>query len=151
MDEVKNSIIKENMLAANSVTDSLLTPIDFTKEPVIAIRDIESSGISLLDAVIDSAMKRDEENMKSNQPIIDRMRIEVYKYAVDHLDPTDRFEFSIDDVYVVWQTKVLQNWKALLSTNLPDGMYYECTYNGDKNEIYFDAYKKFENRVIPFE
>ena len=29
-----------------------------------------------------------------------------------------------------------------------DGMYYEVTYNGDKDEIYFDAYKKFENRCI---
>lgn len=29
------------------------------------------------------------------------------------------------------------------------GMYYELTYNGDKNELYFDAYKKWEN--IKFE
>lgn len=27
-------------------------------------------------------------------------------------------------------------------------MYYECTYNGDKNELYFDAYKKWENKCI---
>ena len=26
-----------------------------------------------------------------------------------------------------------------------DGMYYEITYNGDKNELYFDAYKKWKN------
>lgn len=49
------------------------------------------------------------------------------------------------DVYVVWNVKVLQNNKALLATPLPDNMYYEVTYNGDKNEIYFDAYKKLEN------
>ena len=42
--------------------------------------------------------------------------------------------------------KVLQNNKALLSTPLPDGMYYEFTYNGDKAMAYLDAYKKFENR-----
>ena len=30
-----------------------------------------------------------------------------------------------------------------------DGMYYELTYNGDTNEWYLDAYKKFENKVIP--
>ena len=41
----------------------------------------------------------------------------------------------------VWSCKTLQNNKALLSTNISDGMYYECTYNGDKNELYFDAYK----------
>ena len=27
-------------------------------------------------------------------------------------------------------------------------MYYEITYNGDKNETYFDAYKKWENFVV---
>ena len=27
-------------------------------------------------------------------------------------------------------------------------MYYELTYNGDKKELYLDAYKKFENRCI---
>ena len=32
---------------------------------------------------------------------------------------------------------------------LLDGMYYELTFNGDKGEWYLDAYKKFENQVIP--
>ena len=27
-------------------------------------------------------------------------------------------------------------------------MYYELTYNGDKQEWYLDTYKKFENRVV---
>ena len=46
---------------------------------------------------------------------------------------------------MVWYSKSLQNHKGLFSTPLADGMYYEITYNGDKNELYFDAYKKFEN------
>ena len=54
----------------------------------------------------------------------------------------------VEDVFVVWCCKTLQNNKALLSTTLFDGMYYECTYNGDKDELYFDAYKKWENRCI---
>ena len=41
--------------------------------------------------------------------------------------------------------KTLQNSKALVSTTLFDGMYYELTYNGDKKELYLDAYKKWEN------
>jgi len=53
-----------------------------------------------------------------------------------------------DDTYVVWFCKTLQNWKALISTTIPDGMYYEVTYNGDKKEIYLDAYKKCENVVV---
>lgn len=73
--------------------------------------------------------------------------IEIVKnYVLEHLDKTEAVpEFS---VYIVWQCKALQNWKFLLSTSLPDGMYYELTYNGDKNEWYLDAYKKFENRCI---
>lgn len=54
-----------------------------------------------------------------------------------------------DDVYVVWTCKTLQNNKALLGTPLPDRMYYEITYNGDKKEAYFDAYTKVANICIP--
>lgn len=72
----------------------------------------------------------------------------VLDYVQAHLDVTDDIKASIDDIYVVWFCKTLQNWKALISTTLPDGMYYEVTYNGDKKEIYLDAYKKFENKCI---
>ncbi len=70
----------------------------------------------------------------------------VRDYTNKHTDKSD--EVPAFDVFVVWQSKVLQNNKALLSTTLHDGMYYEVTYNGDKDEIYFDAYKKFENICI---
>ena len=72
----------------------------------------------------------------------------VLDYVRAHLDVTDNGNVSINDIYVVWFCKTLQNWKALISTTLPDGMYYEVTYNGDKKEIYLDAYKKFENKHI---
>jgi len=52
------------------------------------------------------------------------------------------------EVYVVWFSKTLQNWKALLSTTLSDGMYYEVTHNGDKNETYCDAYRKVANFAV---
>ena len=71
----------------------------------------------------------------------------VAAYVNEHLDKTDNCRgICPDDVYIVWMCKVLQNNKALLSTPLPDGMYYEFTYNGDKAMAYLDAYKKFENR-----
>ena len=72
----------------------------------------------------------------------------VMNYVNEHLDKTDNMQIELNDVYVVWFCKTLQNWKCLLSTNLPDGMYYEVTFNGDKQELYLDAYKKFENRCI---
>ena len=65
-----------------------------------------------------------------------------------HVDKTDNVKITTDDVYVVWICKALQNWKALVSTSLCDGMYYEITYNGDKEEAYIDTYKKWENFVV---
>ena len=70
----------------------------------------------------------------------------IVEYVLTHLDATDKI--SQFDVYTVWKCKTLQNWKYLFSTTLPDGMYYELTYNGDAKEWYLDAYKKFENKVI---
>lgn len=70
----------------------------------------------------------------------------VRDYINEHLDQTDNIPFF--DVYLVWMCKALQNWKFLISSTLADGMYYELTYNGDKDEWYLDAYKKFENRVV---
>lgn len=72
----------------------------------------------------------------------------ICDYANAHLDKSDNIQITTDNVYVVWQVKVLQNWKALVSTTLPDGMYYEVTHNGDKNETYVDCYKKFENFTV---
>ena len=70
----------------------------------------------------------------------------VNDYILNHLDKTDHIaEISS---YIVWKCKALQNWKYLISSDLPDGMYYELTYNGDSKEWYLDAYKKFENKVI---
>lgn len=57
-------------------------------------------------------------------------------------------DIDIDNVFVVWSCKTLQNYKALLSTNIADGIYAEYTYNGDKEELYEDVYRKLTNRCI---
>ena len=53
--------------------------------------------------------------------------------------------FSIDEVYVVWFAYTLGNWKALCSTSLPDGRYYEVTFNRDKSVAFVDTYRKTHN------
>lgn len=73
----------------------------------------------------------------------------VVKYANEHLDNTDGKKITEDDVFIVWMCKTLQNSKAMVSTTLFNGMYYELTYNGNKKELYLDAYKKWENKAIP--
>ena len=70
---------------------------------------------------------------------------EVAESTNKHLGTSDNKKITSDDAFMVWCCKTLQNNKALLSTTLFDGMYYECTYNGDKPEMYIDAYKKWEN------
>lgn len=52
----------------------------------------------------------------------------VRDYFNSHVDVTDKKQITLDDVFVVWWCKTLQNWKALVSTTVPDGMYYEVTY-----------------------
>lgn len=47
--------------------------------------------------------------------------------------------------YVVWFAKTLGNWKALVSTDLISGQYWEVTYNGAKEEAYVDHYNKVSN------
>ena len=66
----------------------------------------------------------------------------------EHVEITDNKKLTESEVFVVWFSKTLQNWKALVSTTISDGMYYEVTYNGDKKETYLDAYKKWENVCV---
>ena len=87
----------------------------------------------------------------NDKEFIEVCKEKVKDYANEHLDKSDNVQITIDNVFVVWQCKTLQNNKALLSTTLFDGMYYELTYNGDKKELYLDAYKKFENKCFRLE
>lgn len=84
----------------------------------------------------------------SNKEFVQKCKLLVRNYFNSNSDKSDNFSISDEDIYVVWLCKVLQNHKALLSTSVSDGMYYEITYNGDKDEFYFDAYKKWENKCI---
>jgi hypothetical protein len=57
----------------------------------------------------------------------------------------DHPTFSEDEVYVVWFCYTLGNWKALCSTTLPDGRYYEVTYSKERNVGFVDTYRKTHN------
>lgn len=72
----------------------------------------------------------------------------IVKYFNDYVDKTDKKQITDEDVFIVWSCKTLQNNKALVSTTISDGMYYELTYNGDKKELYVDAYKKWDNMMV---
>ena len=72
----------------------------------------------------------------------------IVSYYNKNVNKTDNKIITEDDVYVVWSCKTLQNYKALASTTVPDGIYYEITHNGNKNETYFDVSERLENFVV---
>jgi hypothetical protein len=86
--------------------------------------------------------------MDVNKLLIKAKRI-VAKYYNEQVEKTDKFELTEDQIYIVWFCKTLQNWKAMVSTTISDGMYYEVTYNGNSEESYVDAYKKWQNICFP--
>ena len=85
--------------------------------------------------------------MKNND--FEKLCIEtIVDYFNNRVEITDDMKITEENVFIVWCCKTLQNNKALLSTTVSDGMYYELTYTGDKEELYLDAYKKWENICI---
>lgn len=68
---------------------------------------------------------------------------------VEWYNHNNKEQITLENVFVVWACKTLQNYKALLSTTVSgDGIYVEYTFNGDKQEMYEDVYKKLTNRCI---
>lgn len=55
---------------------------------------------------------------------------------------------KINDVFIVWSCKTLQNSKALLSARNKGAKYYEFTLNGDEGVIYVDCYNKAKHYEI---
>ena len=81
----------------------------------------------------------------SNREFIKFAKDKVAHYTFDVLG----YKQTSIEIFVVWQAKVLQNYKALLATDIKDDQhYYEVTYNGDKKELYLDVYDKQENKCF---
>jgi hypothetical protein len=86
-----------------------------------------------------------------NDDFLNLCKKTIVNYYNEHVEKTDNFNIDESQIFIVWVCKTLQNNKALVSTTVSDGMYYELTYNGDKKELYLDAYKKWENKCIKLE
>ena len=81
----------------------------------------------------------------TNQEFIDYAKFKVQQWLWRNADDMDGI--STDDIFVVWYYKALQNHKALLATRFTNH-YFECTFNGDKGEMYMDVYDKLENKCF---
>lgn len=84
--------------------------------------------------------RKEEQKDMGNTEFTEKAKELVREYTEYNTPDVPVFE-----VYVVWNAYILGNMKALLSTTVEDGMYYEVTFNKAKNEIYLDAYKHAEN------
>lgn len=137
---------------------------DIDLEACHIMKEMAKKGIETAAVNATMVFQVEEENERGNRtgtflPIIKMNLIEgsagemdekaqmyVQHWIEQHMDKSDPpVEF---ETFIVWKCKTLQNWKYLISTTLPDGMYYEMTFDGDKNTWYLDAYKKFHNRSI---
>lgn len=74
--------------------------------------------------------------------------VEAKKQVASFLADHHKKPIEWTDVSVVWQCKTLQNHKAILAAPTPDNLMFEVTYNGDKHEMYIDAYDKIKNVCI---
>lgn len=70
------------------------------------------------------------------------------EYNLNHqMGLTDQ-PLTYDETRIVWFSKTLENWKALVITTRPDSRYYEVTASGARGEIYIDTYQKVRNSVV---
>ena len=84
--------------------------------------------------------------MKHFQSVCKKKLVEWYNRQPDAVGLP---EIDNSDVFVVWSCKTLQNYKCLVSTTVSgDGIYAEYTFNGDKQELYEDVYRKLTNKRI---
>lgn len=81
----------------------------------------------------------------TNQKFINFAKVKVQQWLARNADNMDGI--STNDIFVVWYAKTLQNHKALLGTRFAN-YYFECTFSGDKGEMYMDVYNKLENRCF---
>lgn len=69
----------------------------------------------------------------------------AFRHIKSRLEKTDtHVTFEPEDVYVVWFAFILGHWKALISTSLPDGRYYEVTRK-PTHDVFVDTYVKIDN------
>ena len=79
-----------------------------------------------------------------------QLAMDAYNANISQRGLPLKYRITLDKVYVVWFSKTLQHWKALLSTTVPgDTAYIEVTHNGLSTESYVDLYRKVSNTCVP--
>lgn len=86
----------------------------------------------------------DEQNVKHLQDQAREVVAQTYEQVFNLM------EKSLDRNWVrlVWFSKVLENWKAMVIVLGPDPYYFEVTYSGANKDTQVDMYQKVHERRI---
>ena len=132
---------RDNIIAFDSADINCLLPQKESLKP-LAQKFLNKESVEFFDTsnIIDIDLSDPDEFLHKAK----RLVVEAHNLKLEVLDKA----ISPSDVYVVWFAKVLQNWKALVSTDVVSGIYYEVTYDGNKKQSYVDCYHKKYNVAI---
>jgi hypothetical protein len=86
-----------------------------------------------------------EKRPRGSDHMMDQAKRVIVQYFNRNAVSRTDTKLFVEDLYIVWFCKTLQNWKALVSTDRVDGHYFEVTYDGDSKCCYLDVYVKAEN------
>lgn len=86
----------------------------------------------------------------SHKEFIETCKRLVYENEITKGEAGEESDTNIfmEDVFIVWSCKTLQNSKAILSATNKGAYMYEFTMNGDTGEIYEDIYDKIKHKII---
>ena len=101
---------------------------------------VKPSDINIKKSSTNTPVKTHRQRGGADRFLITAKELTVKNYN-DHR-PEGSPEISYDEVYIVWFSKTINNWKALCATSNSDDLYYEITHNGYRSETYCDVYKK---------
>ncbi len=77
----------------------------------------------------------------ANYIAVSEFKQAVYKFLLD------KYNAEPEDVYEIWQCKTIQNHKGIFGI-AGSKLLFECTFNGDANELYVDTYKKTNHDTL---
>jgi Family of unknown function (DUF6275) len=120
---------------------------------------IEVDAIGWLQAktqsVVDEELQSVSLTVRDPKPEVadpDRLLMTAKRVVVEnynkHRDNKRSCPLTMEGVYIVWFTKVLGNWKAIVASPIIRGLLWEVSFSGQRNEVYIDVYKKLNNVKI---
>lgn len=77
--------------------------------------------------------------------MIDQAKCLVSTYYNSNHPDGEEYDIRPEQCKVVWFSKTLQNWKAIMIDGTANNLLYEVSHNGDKHETYLDVYRKVAN------